>query len=148
MPGEAENNLNAAELRTACLAQVCSSTAQRMLSPDRGTRSSVSPGLACMPWSCPPVLCLQLSGSEPPCLGWDSISCNQAHLSFRALPCCARREGFPSLQGQHRQSKQVSAHPARQSAVFYMNGGQERCHKFSQFSCVGSTVGSELHPVS
>lgn len=103
---------------------------------------------ACVPWSCPLVLCLQLAGSETPCLGWDSISCNQAHLSFRALPYCAKRETFPSLEGLHRQSKQVSLHPVRQLAVFYMSGDQERCHQFSQFSCVGSVVGSELHPVS
>lgn len=55
MPGEAENNLNAAELRIPCLAQVCSSTAQRMLSTDRAVRSPVSPGLAVLPACLGPV---------------------------------------------------------------------------------------------
>lgn len=56
MPGEAENNLNAAELRIPCLAQVCSSsTAPRMLSTDRGIRSPVPPGLAMLPVCLGPV---------------------------------------------------------------------------------------------
>lgn len=56
VPSEAENSLNAAELRIPCLAQVCSSsTAPRMLSTDRGIRSPVSPRLAVLPACLGPV---------------------------------------------------------------------------------------------
>lgn len=110
VPGEAEDNLDAAELRIPCLAQVLQ---QQHSSEDaqqwQGNQEPSVPRAcraACLPWSCPPALCLQLSGSETPCLGWDSIFCNQVHLSFRALAYCARRESFPSLEGLHRQSKQ------------------------------------------
>lgn len=67
MPSEAENNLNAAELKIPCLAQVCSSsTAERMLSTDRGIRSPVSPGLAVLPACLGPVPWCSVSSCQGP----------------------------------------------------------------------------------
>lgn len=68
VPGEAENNLNAAELKIPCLAQVCSSssTAERMLSADRGIRSPVSPGLAVLPACLGPVPRCSVSSCQGP----------------------------------------------------------------------------------
>lgn len=49
MPSEAENNLNAAELKVTCLAQVYSSTASWLPNADRGIKSPVSPVLSVLP---------------------------------------------------------------------------------------------------
>lgn len=119
-----------------------------MLSADGGIASPASPVLATLPvcFALPLALALSLplSGSETPCLGWDSISCNQVHLFVRACTLLRRDAELSAAGSAQTQSKQVSQHPVRQLAVFHMNEGQERDHKFSQFSCVRSTAGPEM----
>lgn len=112
MPSEAENNLNAAEPRILCLAQVCSSsTAQRMLSTDRGIRSPVSPGLALLPVCLGPVPQHSVSncqgqrlpvwaGTAPPVI--KSTSPSGLYLTVPG------DKAFSITEGLQRQSKQVS----------------------------------------